>query len=71
MPKGAIGEKRPGDVIGAATVAKIATGTHPPRSAPPPRDTALHGSGELVEDGDLSERAEISQKRHYLGGNPL
>jgi Spy/CpxP family protein refolding chaperone len=44
MPKGPRGEKRPGDVIGAAImVAKIATGEEPDNATP--ADKAHHSRG--------------------------
>jgi hypothetical protein len=67
MPKGPRGEKRPGDVIGAAImVAKIATGEVEDNATP--ADKAHHsrggkkGGAARASSLSASERAEIARK---------
>ena len=63
MPKGPRGEKRPGDVIGAAIMAaKIATGEIEEESAP--KESA---AAELGRKGGKARAAKLSsQKRHEI-----
>ena len=65
MPKGPRGEKRPGDVIGAAImVAKIATGEVEESPAAPRKraDIASRGGAARAKRLDASERTEIAKK---------
>ena len=60
MPKGPRGEKRPGDVIGAAImVAKIATGEVEDNATP--ADKAHHSAG--GKKGGASRAAKLSPER--------
>ena len=69
MPKGPRGEKRPGDVIGAAImVAKIATGEVEDNATPAERVSEVRaaagrrGAKARVEKTSHSERTEIASK---------
>lgn len=65
MPKGPQGQKRPGDVIGAAVmVARIATGEIDEKPAPDSAAVALGRKGGKARAASLSttKRKEIARK---------
>ncbi len=63
MPTGPDGQKRPGDVVGAAvTVAKIATGEQKERKPSSRRNGGLKGGSARSQTLTPEQRSEIAKK---------